>query len=166
MRRLVLTTQKNKWIWLVGLSGAGVEGIPQLKFLQFCFTLVLMKVVMYLICSVLLKEGCHPNLIQEINWEGGCFSRVEKGSSQLNRAYTGLLKGRVFPGWRFSGWGLVGFQSLGLNMLRDWLYFMFCAQGLVGFHAELVMDRVCFLALVSGPGCVSLAVPFTLHVSI
>lgn len=85
------------------------------------------------------------DLLGRGNPEGGSSARVEKGSCQLNRyrAYIGLLRGRVFPGWE-----LVEYQTLSLDKLWDWLDFVcrgwFRAQGSTGFSAQLVRGRVCF----------------------
>lgn len=53
-------------------------------------------------------------------------AKVEKGNCQLNshKAYIGLFRSRVFPGWRFFGWELVRFQPWVLtNSEIGWISF-------------------------------------------
>lgn len=91
------------------------------------------KVVTSLPHSSLGKEGLQPKLIQEIYGSEkvktvAASASVEVGSSQLSSTglYVGLLRGGVCLGCEdlFSRWELVGFQSLSLDKLRDWLDFV------------------------------------------
>lgn len=66
------------------------------------------------------------------------------------RACIGFLRGRDFPGWRFSGWELPRFQSLSLDKLRDWPGV--CSQELLGF----VLETCCCSCSVIGTEFVSL----------
>jgi hypothetical protein len=60
-------------------------------------------------------------------------------------------------GWRFPGWGLVRFQSLSLDKLRDWWVFLFrdwwISVARSGVGGILILGPGLGLGIKSGSGC-------------